>query len=663
MAQPMGQSSLHSMAKAQTYDAELRRMIASGKIADARVLLGNSTRTSFEKSVVYIVCETCRRSGHLSNIVPLLQSINFSFRCAEDDVMPLLKQCVDEKKIHFLQTLVDYLAQSRGLSMTAKAFSILLKGYGVARWEKSIDNVLVNIAQREVAIDIVLLNSAMDAYIKCGNINKAVQLFRIIARNAQVQSIFESSLPSTSTTSPSQSSSNRLSFESIIAYVKKQSSIIKPDARSFNIVLKVWQGGTKPEDLEVSFKLLDAMAAEHLQPTSVTISTLIMSCLRANDVDRAMGLLQDYAALASVEAFTSIIAKSAQDGKIDFSLSTLQMMIRQAIQPNYITWNCIMGACVGSKDLVRAKELLALADGGSTKILPNNGVVVSHQDRLSLYNAYVVACFKRFGEESRETHFLLEGLYTLMLMNKRRIPLETATYNAFMKSLIELSSAKEAVWLLKIMTAESGRGLAFDDYTYSALFTALGRLGYIDEAMSAFTMLRQEAVVNTYILNSLLSACVRQNRIGLALSIVQSELTENGASSSRLLDKASLCIVLSALQKVTTWEVDGKASEEIAALDSDRLSYAVNVRRAADRDPRVVSLRQKINQLIAETSDNKSVLLSPSLQRLYELVFSNIQRPLQYQPSTNITTPPDMHLFFELDKGFKLDKELLSLYR
>ena len=128
MAQPMGQSSLHSFAKAQTYDYELRMMIASGKIADARVLLGNSTRTSFEKSVVYIVCETCRRSGYLSNIVPLLQSINFSYRCAEDDVMPLLKQCVDEKKIHFLQTLVDYLAQSRGLSMTAKAFSILLKG-------------------------------------------------------------------------------------------------------------------------------------------------------------------------------------------------------------------------------------------------------------------------------------------------------------------------------------------------------------------------------------------------------------------------------------------------------------------------------------------------------------------------------------------------------
>eukprot|EP01031_Cornospumella_fuschlensis_P033479 gene33479-40507_t len=666
MAQPMGQSSLHSFAKAQTYDYELRMMIASGKIADARVLLGNSTRASFEKSVVYIVCETCRRSGYLSNIVPLLQSINFSYRCAEDDVMPLLKQCVDEKKIHFLQTLVDYLVQSRGLSMTAKAFSILLKGYGVARWEKSIDDVLINMAKREVAMDIVLLNSAMDAYIKCGNINKAVQLFRAIARNAQVQSIFESSLPSTSSTSstsPSQSSSNRLSFESIITYVKKLSSFIKPDARSFNIVLKVWQGGTKPEDLEVSFKLLDAMAAEHLQPTSVTISTLIMSCLRANDVKRAMGLLQDYAALASVEAFTSIIAKSAQDGKIDFSLSTLQMMIHQGIQPNYITWNCIMGACVGSKDLVRAKELLVLADGGSTKILPNNSVVVSHQDRLSLYNAYVVACFKRFGEESRETHFLLEGLYTLMLMNKRRIPLETATYNAFMKSLIELSSAKEAVWLLKIMTAESGRGLAFDDYTYSALFTALGRLGYIDEAMSAFTMLRQEAVVNTYILNSLLSACVRQNRIGLALSIVQSELTENGASSSRLLDKASLCIVLSALQKVTTWEVDGKASEEIAALDSDRLSYAVNVRRAVDRDPRVVSLRQKINQLIAETSDDKSALLSPSLQRLYELVFSNIQRPLQYQPSTNITTPPDMHLLFELDKGFKLDKELLSLYR
>jgi hypothetical protein len=84
--------------------------------------------TSSRRSLVYIICETCRRAGQISSIVSLLEALPSGVIGSEDDIMPLVNQCAEEKKMRFLQPIISYLYEYRRLELTAKGYSALLKG-------------------------------------------------------------------------------------------------------------------------------------------------------------------------------------------------------------------------------------------------------------------------------------------------------------------------------------------------------------------------------------------------------------------------------------------------------------------------------------------------------------------------------------------------------
>ena len=67
-----------------------------------------------------------------------------------------------------LGSLVEYL-KGKGVQFTAKAYALLVFGYGRAKDEEKIEQILSWVKEEGIETDTVLFNSVLDAYIRCGS--------------------------------------------------------------------------------------------------------------------------------------------------------------------------------------------------------------------------------------------------------------------------------------------------------------------------------------------------------------------------------------------------------------------------------------------------------------------------------------------------------------
>ena len=108
----------------------LRSYIVSSNVIEACSILNslNSSILDTGRNVIYVICETCRRSNQVPLITRLLQAIpHHVFACTEDDVIPLLCEYVEKSNMKPVQPVISYL-NARNTVFSAKAFSIMLKG-------------------------------------------------------------------------------------------------------------------------------------------------------------------------------------------------------------------------------------------------------------------------------------------------------------------------------------------------------------------------------------------------------------------------------------------------------------------------------------------------------------------------------------------------------
>jgi len=108
----------------------LRSCIVSNKMIEACSILNNLNSSILDtgRNVIYVICETCRRSNQVHLITSLLQAIPQQvFACTEDDVIPLLCEYVEKSNMKPVQPVISYL-NARNMVFSAKAFSIMLKG-------------------------------------------------------------------------------------------------------------------------------------------------------------------------------------------------------------------------------------------------------------------------------------------------------------------------------------------------------------------------------------------------------------------------------------------------------------------------------------------------------------------------------------------------------
>lgn len=336
-----------------------------------------STRLESGRNVVYTLCETSRRMKDISQVLPLLACITPSapLDCSEDDVMPLMDAWADQPDgaEGGVFELVSYM-QERGVVFSAKGFSVLLKGFGRNKNAAMVDRVAASCLaaqqQGQLRGDAILLNSLMDAYIRCGQASRAIHLFSVVLQAGPVvddgANPFLAALQPSPTAplppTPSETRATAALFTSPSSSSSSPSELVQPNTVTFNTALKALRDAPSFSP-DTSRACLSMLAARGLRPDFITVATLVDLAASRGYFGLAEGLISE-GEEASVEAYTSLLSRYIDDGQTGRAMGVMAAMQGRGVLPSDVTCTAFMRGCLmeggvslGRRLLQRGREL------------------------------------------------------------------------------------------------------------------------------------------------------------------------------------------------------------------------------------------------------------------------------------------------------------------
>lgn len=479
--------------------------------------------------------------------------------------------------------IVEFLSK-KGVKFTAKAYSVLVKGFGVQRNDQMVDRLLVDCRDNNIPSDVILFNTAIDAYIRCDHKRKAISLFDLVVSDGLVQAngqIAKSSSAGAGTKAKKQIADQEPSMREALRkklmgaeivqatndsgddddtpggqrqeakpsqraisrssdYLKALSKVfidsqVRPNVRSYNTLLKALKG-SGIGSFERCMDVVSTMRRQGIPPDSVTLNTLVDVSVSSGNLQAAEDLLSQPIAVPGVEAYTSLISGHATLGNVEEAFRVLEQMRQRRVSPNIFTLTSLMKTCVRREDWQRARELLAMGDHYLNPTTDQNRTLAQISQLTTLRGSFVIGlCGMALTSgdlEDREL-FLNEAQRELLRMELDGMKPDTATMNAFIQGLCAMhtpagysgrSRVADALMVLRAMRRER---IEPDDYTYSILFAALGREGFVNEALQLFKTAKRQ--MDATAVNALLRAFVSGQDPLQAVKLYQELISTNSS--------------------------------------------------------------------------------------------------------------------------------------
>eukprot|EP00981_Chlorochromonas_danica_P000637 scaffold143_cov173-Ochromonas_danica.AAC.13 len=506
-----------SATAAGTFEKQLRALISSKKWDEAKNVLSSletiptfstpSARMSTGRSLAYIICETCRKTNAIEQILPMLLLVQDKIECTEGDIMTVILECAEKRRMRKVEPILSFLKRRYSLKLSAKLASVLIRGYGLSKLEGLVDRTFQECMADQTKIDIILLNSGMDAYIRCGNFPKAIEIFQTMTVNENASSLMSVD-------------DHKYIAKDIWQFLKIQSVV--PDVQTFNVLLKGFRGRDGEGSLKRCFVVLEMMRMAGIKPNTVTFNTLVDACVVNNKMNMAVELLKNNE--VDVAAFTSVISGLCAAGDVKGSFAMFELMKQRSIAPNIYTLVSLMSACMREGLIGKARALLQV----------DNFTPAWPAQISELRSTYIIGlCQLHLSTDNRRVfsgRYFWEALLELVKMHTHGLPPTAISHNAVMRCLCSepLNRVKLASILMKSMIAE---GLLPDDYTYSILFTGLGRAGYALEALDLYRDVSTTSTVGMVVTNALFSALLNSNHFVPFIHLFI-ELAGNSSNSS-----------------------------------------------------------------------------------------------------------------------------------
>ncbi|KAK1742947.1 hypothetical protein QTG54_006544 [Skeletonema marinoi] len=390
--------------------------------------------------------------------------------------------------------------------LSAVAYSILLKAYG--RW-KDIKNVEMSIlhAQRNSVVpDIVMANTVVDAYVNCGDVDKAREIFQIMTEESDAKGD---------------------------AYWP----LLRPNSRTFNTILK---GMAEIGDVNEAMELSKIVESKGLWD-HITTNTLVKAAVTAEEFEMAEDILSMHTASFSVdtangrhvnhpniEAYTELVNGYAKAGHLDKGLGMMQLMRKRGVEPNEYTYTCIVGALARSNKVRQAKKMIEYA----------LNLNLPRKKLTPIYNAFISGLLSdnwSDNVEGQASHAasVIDALSMLQEMQDLNIRPNVVTVSVVIDGLgrcnpPRCNDAKDLVQHLEFTSRpKSGTGYTRPDVNArgislsnrkiaTALIRAYGRGNDVESAMKAF---RRISVPDVVALNTLIDACCRCDQLKIALEV------------------------------------------------------------------------------------------------------------------------------------------------
>ena len=336
-----------STGKKYSWEDKLRGAIVNERLEDAIKLVQGlrSTRLSSGRDIVYVITETSRRAGNIQTIaLPLLAAIplNRFDMTKEDDIMPMLSDSIKSTNGVTTSYRIVLLLTERGVSFTAKAYSVLMKGFGLQRNEQMVDRLLIDGGNNNLISDVILFNTAIDAYIRCNHQKKAISLFDFVVRDML-----------------SSSDNSRITTVSSISWAKGKKATQDPTVRdalrkklmgSDELMAKLNQRGVSSENSQTRESLSTTIGSNN--PTRAVT--------RGNDYLKALSKsFIDGKVRPNVRSYNTLLKaiKGSGGGSFERCMDIILTMQRQGIQPDSVTINTLVDVSVNSGNLQAAEEV------------------------------------------------------------------------------------------------------------------------------------------------------------------------------------------------------------------------------------------------------------------------------------------------------------------
>lgn len=437
-------------------------------------------------------------------------------------------------------------------------YSILIKGYGSLRQTDSVDKVLDQAQKNRVEPDIVMYNSLIDAYINCDHVPKAHAVFQDL-------------------TTPKSKPKPKQHHNALEEQEDQEIVTPAPNLRTYNTMLK---GFVKAENLEMALSLSRDMERVKLWD-AVTTNTLVGVAVATKHFDTAESILEKYTVSPdsvstslsrnknnrrrqskqnrwhpNVEAYTELIGGYAKNGKLKKALETFKAMRVRGVNPNEYTYTSIIGALAKAQKTKQAKKLLmhmTEVDNIRPSVVTYNAFIAGMlmSDKFEVIGNAVE--HERTGSFDDELHLafndsiddaleILEGMLSAGV-SPNAITISTLVDSLGRNKPSRIDEAKALVDRMHVARFVSKSNARVS----TNLIRACARSSDLEGSLTAYRGIRKPDVIA---FNALLNAFCENNRVKMAIEILNANLKKKKKGDCITPDVATYTILISSMLQI-----------------------------------------------------------------------------------------------------------------
>jgi pentatricopeptide repeat protein len=325
-------------------------------------------------------------------------------------------------------------------SLSPVTYSILLKGYGKLGDWNNIDMLIRHGAASGVKPDTILFNSLMDAYINCGQIDKARTVFNAMKkhrrsrngdqneeerRHEHLDSDESSDFPFSPEDCPV---TNTQTYNTLLKGLTRQG--LWNEAQSVATEMeqnRMWDHVTTNTLVQAACKARDFSAAETLlakHTTDVDAEVGGKSSTDKEAPDKIRRRQQQQRQHPNADAYTSLMDAFGKDGRIEKAIALLRLMKDRNVEANEFHYSSLIGALARSRQVEKAHKMLShvrsIASIGDHPVVYNSFIsgLVHHSANT---NDIIVV------RDHDYDRYVDEALAVLRTMIERQVHLDAST--------------------------------------------------------------------------------------------------------------------------------------------------------------------------------------------------------------------------------------------
>lgn len=364
--------------------------------------------------------------------------------------------------------------QNSGLLQDEHMFSTVLNacaGLEALEQGKEIHGYII---RNELTVGAFLRESLVHMYVKCGKLDDASKLLshnNIVSWNTLISGYMQKG--------------NMVEAKGL--FQKLQSRYLKPDLVSWNIMINC---DAEEGNTEGALGVLARMRAAGISPDSVSWNTLIKGYMRSKQIGDAMQLLSRIDSPSSEQnpgSWNTLMTNHINHGDGEEALRVFHLMRNHGVQPDAITFTCILHACA---------LLGALRIGKSV-----HGCVM----RSNTIDKYIKNGLLEMYIKSRDLGTAWK-LFTRI--RERNLVLWNGMISGFAKS----GKPREAHRLFYEMQAEK---LSPDVISWTSILSGYTKSGNANKAFEIWRQMRQSGIqLDPFSITAALKACTESGRLG-----------------------------------------------------------------------------------------------------------------------------------------------------